>query len=70
MSSHVHIAGCRPRGAIFGIALTSSVLVIKALFATRVGWMLPLVLVLLILAVILATLTLVAPIAPFVYPLF
>jgi hypothetical protein len=45
-------------------------LVIKALFQTRVGWTLPLVLVLLLLAVILATLTLVAPIAPFVYPLF
>ena len=68
MSSH--IAGCRPRGAVITIALSSSLLVIKALFQTRVGWTLPLVLVLLLLAVILATLTLVAPIAPFVYPLF
>lgn len=62
--------GYRPRGAVLGIALSSSLLVIKALFGARLGALSPLVVVLLVLALILALLALVSPIAPFVYPLF
>jgi hypothetical protein len=64
------ISGYRPKGAVFSIALSSAFMVIKALFHTRLGLLLPLVLVLLFLAMILGILSLVSPIAPFIYPLF
>ena len=63
-------AGCRPRGAVFGIALSTTWLIIKAFLNAELGWTLPLVVVLLILALLLSVLTLISPIAPFVYPLF
>ncbi len=64
------IIGSRPKGAVFGIALTSSKMVIKAFFKTKLGWILPLLIVLLLLAAVLALLSLVPVISPFVYPLF
>jgi hypothetical protein len=64
------IAGYRPKGAVIGVALSTSILVIKALFEARMGWFLPLVIVLLLMALVLGILSLVSPIAPFVYPLF
>lgn len=63
------LEGTRPRGAGLSIVLGSSVRVVRSLFAHRVGWALPLVVVLLSLAGILAILALVPAISPFVYPL-
>jgi len=64
------ISGYRPKGAVLSIAFSSAFMVIKALFNTRLGWLLPMVLVLLLLALVLGILSLVSPIAPFIYPLF
>ncbi len=60
--------GSRPAGASLTIALTTAQEAIGALFANRVGWAAPLLLILLILAGILAVLSMVPAIAPFVYP--
>lgn len=62
--------GARPRGAALGVAASTSVQIIKALFHTRLGILLPLVIILLLLALLLALTSMVAPIAPFIYPLF
>jgi len=64
------LSGARPRGALFTSAISSSVMIVKALFRTRFGIMLPLVLLLLLISVLIAVTTLIAPIAPFIYPLF
>lgn len=56
--------------AAFGVALSTSVMIIRALFNTRLGILLPLVIMLLFLALLLALTSMVAPIAPFIYPLF
>jgi|GEM_PF-2572040 len=62
--------GARPKSAFLTTALSSTVLVVKALFQTRFGKMLPLVILLLLISVLIAVTTLIAPIAPFIYPLF
>jgi len=61
--------GARPRGAGPMIIARAAKRVIASLFANRVGWALPLVVVLLAVAGVLAVLALVPAIAPFVYPL-
>ena len=49
----------RPRGAALGIAARSAAAVVAALFQDRVGWALPLVVVLLLVAGVLAVLAMV-----------
>lgn len=62
-------AGARPRGAALSVVFGSASEVVRALFRNRVPWALPLVVVLLAVAGLLALLSLVPAIAPFVYPL-
>jgi hypothetical protein len=61
--------GARPRGSWFRITASSAVSALKAFRKTRMGWLLPLMVVLFAFALILAVLGSVGPLAPFVYPL-
>ncbi len=61
--------GARPRGAGLGAAISSTGELLSAIVTHKMGWALPLVLVLLLLAGVLAVLAMVPAIAPFVYPL-
>jgi hypothetical protein len=65
-----HTLGARPRSAFVTSVWSSTVLLLKALFRTRLGALLPLVLVLLLLSLLIALTGIIAPIAPFIYPLF
>lgn len=62
--------GARPRGAGLYLAYDSARAALRALVETKMTSLLPLALVLLGLALLLALCALVSPIAPFVYPLF
>lgn len=63
-------ANSRPRGIGIVVALRTAMAILKSFRQNKMTSMLPLVLVLLFFALLLALCALVAPIAPFVYPLF
>ena len=65
-----HSPGARPRGAFVISVWSSTVLLVRALFRTRLGALLPLVIVLLLLSLLIALTGIIAPVAPFIYPLF
>ena len=59
----------RNGGARFAYYVLSAWLVITTLVGLRLGWLIPLALVLLVLSFVLALLASIGPLAPFVYPL-
>lgn len=59
----------RNAGSRFALYFLSAWLVISSLMRMRLGWLIPLALVLLILSSLLALLASIGPLAPFVYPL-
>ena len=60
----------RPRGAWFIATFGSVLALLDAIVRLRVGWLLPLILVLFLVGLIFALLNAAGPLAPFVYPLF
>lgn len=65
-----HVTGRRPRFAALRAAYDSYVLLTGAMKRKLGWWSVPLLHLLIVLALLLAFLTLVQPLAPFVYPLF
>ena len=61
--------GARPRGALLLTSYTTASAAVWATFRSGMGWIAPLVLVLVALAGVLSLLPMVPAIAPFVYPL-
>ncbi len=62
--------GSRTRSAWWFAQLSTIQLVFRAFYRERLGSITPLVVILLLMALILMVLTVVSPLAPFVYPLF
>jgi|GEM_PF-2500781 len=60
----------RPASAWLTMPARAARQVVQAFYDQGLGWMVPLVMVLLVLAIILSALTLAGPIIPFIYPLF
>ena len=65
----MRVQGARPRGSWLWVGLSTTALVVKAFPRVRMGWLVPLVLLLLVLAAALALLGAAGPLAPFIYPL-
>jgi hypothetical protein len=61
--------GARPFGSWLWVPLTTVGQLIRVLFRSRMGWLLPFVLLLLLVATALAVLSASGPLAPFIYPL-
>jgi len=60
----------RPRGAFLKSNFESVRLTFRSILETKMGWTIPLIIVLLFLACILGLISLVPVISPFIYPLF
>ena len=63
-------ASRRPKFAVITTTVDAVGRTLLALYDQRIGWMLPFVLVLLVVAGIISLLALAGPITPFLYPLF
>jgi hypothetical protein len=62
-------SGTRPRGSWLRTNARAAVLALKALRQTRLGWLLPLMIILFLFALLSFLLGAAGPLAPFVYPL-
>jgi predicted RND superfamily exporter protein len=60
----------RPRAAWLTTNVSSIASVFKAIIQLKMGWLMPLVVILFLVALTLALLSAAGPLAPFVYPLF
>ena len=60
----------RPRGSWFFAHLSTASSTLEAFFQMRLGWLVPLVVLLFLITLLLVGLNASGPLAPFVYPLF